>query len=120
MFDNKALHPAAIDAAARDEYVRAFASRGGAHAGFEYYRALFAPAGLQRMKQRLAKPLPMPVFTIGASGGVRTLLIESLTGGAIDLHGTVLEGCGHYLPEECPDAFANAVTGFWASAAVAH
>ena len=116
LFDNKALRPATIDTKARNEYARAFASRGGAHAGFEYYRALFAPAGLQRMKQRLAKPLLMPVFTIGASGGVRTLLIESMTGAATDLHGTVLEGCGHYLPEECPSAFADAVIGFWASA----
>ena len=101
LFDNKALRPAVIDAAARNEYLRAFASRGGAHAGFQYYRALFAPAGLGRMKQRLATPLAMPVFAIGASGGVRTLLIESLTAAAMDLHGTVLEGCGHYLPEEC-------------------
>ena len=115
LFDNKALRPAAIDAHARDEYFRVFARAGGAHAGFEYYRALFAPAGLQRMKARLGKPLPMPVFAIGASGGVRTLLIDSLKGAATDLNGTVLEGCGHYLPEECPAQFADAVTSFWAA-----
>ena len=55
LFDNKAMRPSAIDAAARAEYVRAFAS-GGGHAGFNYYRALFSPAGLTRMGERLASP----------------------------------------------------------------
>ena len=116
LFDNKAIRPAAIDAKARAEYLRAFAS-GGAHAGFNYYRALFSPAGLERMGERLASPLPMPVMTIGASGGVGTLLAESMKGAATDLRGTVLQGCGHYLPEECPAAFADAVAGFWAASA---
>ena len=58
-------------------------------------------------------------MTIGASGGVGTLLLESLKGAATDLRGTVLQGCGHYLPEECPAAFADAVTGFWAASATA-
>ena len=114
LFDNKALHPDAIDPTARAEYVRVFKA-GGGHAGFNYYRALFAPAGLKRMGERLAAPLPMPVMTIGASGGVGTLLIDSMKGAATDLHGTVLQDCGHYVPEECPAAFAGAVTGFWAA-----
>ncbi|WP_419826182.1 alpha/beta fold hydrolase [Sphingomonas sp.] len=113
LFDNKATHPDAIDPPARSEYVRVFTA-GGGHAGFNYYRALFSPAGLKRMGERTASPLPMPVLAIGASGGVGTLLIQSMKGAAIHLDGTVLQGCGHYLPEECPTAFADAVTGFWA------
>ena len=116
LFDHKALRPEAVDAPARAEYLRAFKT-GGGHAGFNYYRALFSPLGLKRMGERLATPLPMPVMAVGASGGVRGLLIASLQGAATNLHGLVLDGCGHYLPEECPAAFANAVTMFWASQA---
>jgi pimeloyl-ACP methyl ester carboxylesterase len=29
--------------------------------------------------------------------------------------GAVLDDCGHFLPEECPDEFVRALTGFWAS-----
>ena len=59
-------------------------------------------------------------MTIGASGGVGALLAESMKGAATDLRGTVLQGCGHYLPEECPAAFADAVIGFWAASAPGH
>lgn len=117
LFDNKALRPQAIDAAARAEYVRAFSTPGAAHAGFEYYRAMFGADGLKRMDERRAKPLTMPVFTIGARGGVGTLLIDSLKGSAADLHGVVLPRCGHYVPEECATEFTAAVTGFWDASA---
>ena len=39
-----------------------------------------------------------------------------MKGAATRLDGTELQGCGHYLPEECPAAFADAVTGFWTNA----
>jgi pimeloyl-ACP methyl ester carboxylesterase len=34
---------------------------------------------------------------------------------AADVQGAVLNDCGHFLPEECPDEFVRALTGFWAS-----
>ena len=115
LFDNKATHPTHIDAVARDEYARAFATPGAASAGFAYYRELFGAAGLKRMGERLAAPLTMPVLTVGAEGGVGELLNGSLQGAARDLHGAVLAGCGHYLPEECPAAFASTIERFWRS-----
>ncbi|UAJ10582.1 alpha/beta fold hydrolase [Glacieibacterium megasporae] len=117
LFDEKARRPAAIDMKARAEYTRVFATLGGAHAGFEYYRDLFSNGGLQRMKERLSNPLPMPVLAIGADGGVGSLLTESMRGAATDLHSVVLQNCGHYLPEECPAEFAGAVSGFWGQTA---
>lgn len=119
LFDDKARRPAAIDLKARAEYERVFAAGGGAHAGFEYYRNLFSTGGLQRMKERLSSPLPMPVLAIGADGGVGSLLIQSMRGAATDLHGIVLQNCGHYLPEECPTEFAKAVGSFWVETATA-
>ena len=115
LFDNKATHPTRIDAAARDEYARAFATPGAASAGFAFYRELFGAAGLKRMGERLAAPLTMPVLTVGAEGGVGELLHGSLQGAATNLHGAVLADCGHYSPEECPAAFASTIEQFWRS-----
>ncbi|ONG53327.1 hypothetical protein BKE38_12435 [Pseudoroseomonas deserti] len=112
LFDNKAARPHAIDAEARAAYARSFAAPGAARAGFDYYRALLSPEGLARMAERLAVPLPMPVLAIGAEGGVKTRLADSLHGAAADLRSLVLPG-GHYLPEEEPAAFAQAVLDFW-------
>lgn len=112
MFDHKTFRPEAIDESAREHYARAFSAPGAARAGFDYYRALFSTEGLQRMADRLARPLTMPVLVIGATGGVGPRLAESLYGAASDLHQTVLNS-GHYLPEEAPSEFAGAVISFW-------
>lgn len=115
LFDNKSERPWAITSEARDEYVRAFSSPGAARAGFDYYRELFGDAGLKRMAERLARPLPMPVLTVEAQGGVGNLLSDSLKGSASNLQGTILPGCGHYLPAECPSEFEDAIVRFWSA-----
>lgn len=112
LFDHKAARAEAIDAAAREHYARSFAAPGAARAGFDYYRALLSRHGLQRMTERVAQPLTMPVLAIGADGGVRARLAESLEGAASFLQSVVLAG-GHYLPEEAPAEFTQAVIRFW-------
>lgn len=99
LFDHKARRPDAIDAVARERDARSFAAPGAARAGFDYYRALLSTHGLQRMTERVARPLTMPVLAVGADGGVRARLAESLDGAAVSLHSVVLAG-GHYLPED--------------------
>ena len=115
LFDHKATRPDAIDAVAREHYARSFAAPGAARAGFDYYRALLSSHGLQRMTERVARPLTMPVLAVGADGGVRARLAESLDGAAVSLHSVVLAG-GHYLPEEAPAEFTQAVLNFWQNA----
>ena len=112
LFDHKAKRPEAIDAAARAHYARAFAAPGAAKAGFEYYRALLSGHGLQRMAERVARPLSMPVLAIGADGGVGDQLAISLDNSTVELHSVVLAG-GHFLPEEAPASFSQAVFDFW-------
>lgn len=62
---------------------------------------------------RLARPLPVPVLAVGAEGGVGRALFESLRNSAVNIKGTVLTGCGHYLPDECPTEFTGAILSFW-------
>ncbi|MDX5629615.1 MULTISPECIES: alpha/beta hydrolase [unclassified Brenneria] len=112
LFDHKTIWPEKIDNIAREHYTRSFAAPHAAKAGFDYYRELLSENGLKRMAERIAQPLTMPVLTIGAEGGVQNRLGQSLADAAPMLQSVVLAG-GHYLPEEAPEAFAQAVIAFW-------
>jgi pimeloyl-ACP methyl ester carboxylesterase len=88
-------------------------------AGFAWYRANFDAAGLAQAKARAAKRLTMPVLALGGSEGVGDALRATVAtigdhveGGAI---ASATTGCGHFLPEECPDELTEAVMKFWQS-----
>ena len=115
LFDHKAARPVKVDAAARDEYVRAFSAPGTMGAFLSYYRDAFGPVGLKRMGERRATPLPMPVLTVGGKEGLGEMLAKGFQGLATNAQAVVLDGCGHYLPEECPEEFAGAIERFWRS-----
>jgi pimeloyl-ACP methyl ester carboxylesterase len=114
LFETKSWRNYAIEPAALDEYVRVFSLPGAAHASFAWYRAALSPEGLAQAKVRAAQRLPMPVLALGGSEGVGDALHATIatlgnrvTGGAIG------DGCGHFLPEECPDELATAIFAFW-------
>jgi pimeloyl-ACP methyl ester carboxylesterase len=61
----------------------------------------------------------MPVLALGGSEGVGDALRATVAtlgdrvqGGSIAGSTT---GCGHFLPEECPDEMTEAVLKFWQS-----
>jgi pimeloyl-ACP methyl ester carboxylesterase len=87
-------------------------------AGFAWYRAAFSPEGLGQAKMRAAQRLPMPVLALGGADGVGDALHptfaalgDHVQGGAIK--GDAIEGCGRFLPAECPDELAAAILDFW-------
>jgi pimeloyl-ACP methyl ester carboxylesterase len=103
-----------IEPAALDEYVRVFSAPGTARAGFAWYRANFSPEGLAQAKVRAAKRLPMPVLALGASDGVGDALRATVaTLGDHVKGGAIGQGCGHFLPSECPDDLVAAILAFW-------
>lgn len=115
LFDTKTVRRWKIDPATLDQYVREYSAPGTLRAGFAYYRTNYGEAGLAQARARAAKRLVMPVLAIGGSGGLRDVLHKTMQPLANDVQGAVLDDCGHFLPEECPDEFVRAVTGFWAS-----
>ena len=119
LFANKSIRNWKIDPAALDEYVRVFSAPGAARAGFDYYRQAFSAAGLAQAKERTAHKLAMPVFTLGGSGGLGQAMLKSVQPLAENASGTVLEECGHYLPEECDVEYVRAVRNFWQTTPVA-
>ena len=114
IFATKSKRAGAIEPAALDEYVRVFSEPGAVHASFEWYRDAFNAEGLARAQARAAQRLPMPVLALGGDQGIGdgmratvAPLGDHVQGGAIG------QGCGHFLPEECPDVLAAALLAFW-------
>jgi pimeloyl-ACP methyl ester carboxylesterase len=114
LFATKTTRAYAIEPAALDEYVRVFSAPGTARAGFAWYRAAFSPEGLAQAKVRAARRLPMPVLALGGGDGVGDALRATVaTIGDRVKGGAIGEGCGHFLPSECPDELAGAIIAFW-------
>jgi pimeloyl-ACP methyl ester carboxylesterase/quercetin dioxygenase-like cupin family protein len=114
LFATKTTRNYAIEPAAFDEYVRVFSAPGVARAGFAWYRAAFSPEGFAQAKLRAAQRLPMPVLALGGADGVGDALRATVA--ALGDHvkgGAIGEGCGHFLPSECPDELAAAILAFW-------
>jgi len=84
------------------------------HAAFEYYRAL--NTSIADNAQLSATRLAMPVMAIGGGGhgGMGQFQVDQMKQYATHVEGRVLPGCGHWLPEECPDALNALVVGFLA------
>jgi pimeloyl-ACP methyl ester carboxylesterase len=98
------------DRVAVDEYVRAYSVPGAMKAGFEYYRAI--PATRKQNEQLLARKLRMPVLAVGGVVGAGNATIETMRLVSDDVQGEIIDECGHYIPEECPQSFLKLLKPF--------
>ena len=101
----------AIAAADVDEYLRCYTQLGALGAGFAYYRSLPQDQADNRALHASGFRLPMPVLALG---GARTEArgraeepLESLRAIAHNVVGGALPDCGHFIPEEQPELFAE-------------
>lgn len=97
------------------EYLRTYAQPGAMRAGFSYYRALPQDAADNRAIIARMK-LEMPVLAIGGDKprGRRREPEDSLRRVAKNVRGEVLAECGHFIPEEQPEALARLLLAFFA------
>lgn len=89
------------DRVATQTYIDAYSSPGGLRAGFAYYRAI--PQTIEQNKKRAEKKLTMPVLAIGADHATGKAPQQTLQGRAVNLRGAILQQCGHFVTEECPE-----------------
>lgn len=54
----------------------------------------------------------MPVLAIGGSIGAGGTTVETMKLVSDNVTGVILERCGHYTPEECPDEFMKHLRAF--------
>ncbi|WP_083444543.1 alpha/beta fold hydrolase [Herbaspirillum rhizosphaerae] len=113
LFHTKADNRWAIAPADLDEYERVFSAPGAVRAALSYYRVAFSPEGLAQSRNRTEKPLTMPILACGAVHGVKDMLFNTVRGIAADVRGSVMENCGHYMPEEAPAAVAGELMRFF-------
>jgi len=105
----------AIDDEALDEYARLYSTPGRWSAGLAFYRAIFE--SIAQNRATAATPLPMPVLAVGGEGGLGAAMRASFEAAAPNLTGVVIPACGHYVPEECPEALLAAMEPFLAEGA---
>ena len=113
LFHTKADNRWAIAPADLDEYERVFSAPGAVRAALSYYRVAFSPEGLAQSRNRTEKALTMPILACGAEHGVKDTLLNTMRGIATNVHGSVMENCGHYMPEEIPEAVADELMRFF-------
>jgi pimeloyl-ACP methyl ester carboxylesterase len=99
-----------------NEYVRAYAQAGAMRAGFNMYRALPQDIADNHATLSTGFKLPMPTLGLGGGGsrGRGDLVVESLRRVATHAEGGSVPDCGHFIPEEKPQALAEQLRKFLA------
>jgi pimeloyl-ACP methyl ester carboxylesterase len=114
-FKAKSAKPGAIAAADLAEYTRVYSKPGYMKAGFDYYRAFFTDH--EQNRKSMQTRLEMPVLTIGGdiSKATGDTMLKAIQQAATNVSGGSLAGCGHYLPEECPQEISSRILEFLAA-----
>jgi pimeloyl-ACP methyl ester carboxylesterase len=109
-FPSMTAVPGAISESDVDEFVRAYSRPNGWRGAVGLYQSMLAE-GDDLRALAASSPLAMPTLAVGGFGGPMT--VETLSQVA---HGEVasvqLDGVGHYVAMEAPDALAQAILSF--------
>lgn len=82
--------------------------------GFGHYRTMLEDGRTNRAWRDEGGVLQMPVLAIGGEHSVGPYLARSLTSVAPDLTEAVIDGSGHYIPEERSEALLAVLSPFLA------
>lgn len=108
-----AYDAAAIGDADLEHYATAYAAAGAMRAGFELYRAFDRDGDANRAALLCTGKLKMPVLAVGgAESFFAPIAKEMLAEVAKNVTVKAIPRCGHWIAEEQPAAFVEAVLGF--------
>ncbi|KQR77194.1 hydrolase [Burkholderia sp. Leaf177] len=94
-----------------DQYVKAYASPGGLRGMLGYYRAV--EEDMRQNQKLFANRIKPPVLALGGDVGSAPTIHELMKPLCENLQGGVIEDCGHYIPEEQPEALAAELMRFF-------
>jgi pimeloyl-ACP methyl ester carboxylesterase len=115
-FNARCFDPSAIDETALDTYASAYAAPGAMRAGFELYRAFDRDAEDNRGALERSGKLTMPVLAVGGTTSTSGPLVEEMMREvAYDVTGVRVPRTAHWIPEENPSDFAEALLEFLSS-----
>lgn len=97
-----------------DRYVRSYSKPNTFHHAFEYYRAL--PQSIAQNEKLATTKITLPVLAVGGggNGGFGALQPENIRRYASNVEAHVLQGCGHWVTEECAPALNPLISSFLA------
>lgn len=111
-FWHKTANPRVYGEAEINEYLRIYSAPGGMRAGLAFYRATDRSAEQNRNLTAEGR-LSMPVLGLSADqGSIRDMAAAICPFGA-DVRGETIKDCGHFQPEEQPEAVADALSRFF-------
>ncbi|ARJ44044.1 hydrolase [Pantoea alhagi] len=95
-----------------DEYLRVLLASGGLRAGLAFYRSVSLSATQNAALQQQGK-LKVPVLAVSAEFGSIPDMATPLRAFAEEVTGILVPHCGHFLPEEQPQAVASELSAFF-------
>ena len=111
--NSEAVNAGAFTEEVENVYARKYAAPGALRGSFEYYRAF--PQDAIDNQAFARTPLTMPVLGIGGAGSFAPILGDHLRHVAADVHVVTIEGAGHWVAEEQPEATTQALLQFLAA-----
>jgi pimeloyl-ACP methyl ester carboxylesterase len=118
-FWSKTANPACYGEEEIAEYLRTYCAPGGVRSGLAFYRAAALSVEQNRALSRDRK-LAMPVLGLSADQGSIPDMSAALRPFANEVRGETIAHCGHFQPEEQPEAVADALARFFASVCKLH
>lgn len=112
LFRSRSADPLAFSDDDIAEYARCYAQPGRMRDGFAYYRSIFASAAQNR--ELAQRRLTLPILAIGGDRWLGDMMRETFATVGDDVRGAVIENCGHYVPEEAPEALGGLILDFLA------
>ena len=100
---NKAAFPPSVV----DEVLRTFAGREGVLGSLGIYRAAFT--SIEQTEPLMVRKVTVPVTAIGGEKGLGSKVGEMVSLVAECVTAYTIPGCGHFVPEEQPDAVTSQV-----------
>lgn len=114
-YDHFTVEREAIDPATVDEYLRTFTGREGVLGAMGVYRAAFT--SIAQTEPLQTRKVRAPVVALGGEKGMGAKVGTMVGLVAEHVRAETLPGCGHFVPEERPDAVVRHVLAMTAETA---